>query len=613
MIPVNLLQPKEIDFETNQEVFGIWICGAPLGEDGYVKTKLHQVQLDLCGTEDIEGSLVTLVKKILKKDAHVAHHVLRQSVLSRVDYLLATSLPSQTQALAKAMDRVLELICTLTYDCNVLDPGGHVEGSVDSTFVRDRVQRKVSQGGGGIRLVTPRAMYLNAMSLALQIFRQIWPSLISIFGETSFASVDGVDRWTAFYDTGSVYALELKGEWLRLQQLRLHLLIDLAPVVEPESPLQVSVNNFGFGIDKLHKKRFDSLGLLKSALLSIRARQLSLDDPRGAAYLEALPRKIAKQLIGASPNLFIILTSEEFQAALQNYMGVPLSCCKPVLGHYIPTNHSMDKELRVDAFGKNIARSRMNGGGILEVHNSIVNGLVSLLKEAGIPNSIGKDVFSDIVTRMDVEERVKQGIIPDIVINLGTLAGTGNEAKKLFGARKTLTDVKTLSPGGTNVGENILEKRQTKVHLDYRKHASDLDNELEVPEGVVGPVTQRLMEFGINGEVMGLVLGPYGEFSSHVYSLVELLAGQKMIDHNQYYEGDRKKVAAMFRLRMYQYLSFLGHRAWARLRLDRIRRVKGVANPGFQHNTSQEEVELSVMREFAFNHPERSGSNIFGV
>ena len=46
----------------------------------------------------------------------------------------------------------------------------------------------------------------------------------------------------------------------------------------------------------------------------------------------------------------------------------------------------------------------------------------------------------------------------------------------------------------------------------------------------MGPVETRLNEYGVNGRVLGLVIGGYGEFSSDVYNLVELAVGQATDD-----------------------------------------------------------------------------------
>ena len=62
----------------------------------------------------------------------------------------------------------------------------------------------------------------------------------------------------------------------------------------------------------------------------------------------------------------------------------------------------------------------------------------------------------------------------------------------------------------------------------------------------------------MKGEVLGLVFGGYGEYSSHVYRLVDLAAGMKTLEHARYFAGDKHKVRSMFKARFYQRLSFLG-------------------------------------------------------
>ena len=133
-----------------------------------------------------------------------------------------------------------------------------------------------------------------------------------------------------------------------------------------------------------------------------------------------------------------------------------------------------------------------------------------------------------------------------------------------------------------------------------------------VAVGEVGPAigrTLRLGSFGVNGQVLGLVLGGYGEYSSHMYRLVDLAAGMKAIAHARYFDGDKHKVRSMFRARLSQRLSFLGHRAWARLRLERLHIVRGswLGREGVEEEVEvADDEELSALNEFAYSHPENS-------
>jgi hypothetical protein len=54
---------------------------------------------------------------------------------------------------------------------------------------------------------------------------------------------------------------------------------------------------------------------------------------------------------------------------------------------------------------------------------------------------------------------------------------------------------------------------------------------MQVPEGTIGPVERELNTYGHNGEVVGLVMGAYGEFSSSVALLADFIARKKAEDY----------------------------------------------------------------------------------
>jgi hypothetical protein len=307
-------------------------------------------------------------------------------------------------------------------------------------------------------------------------------------------------------------------------------------------------------------------------------------------------------LIGGNPDPKIDFSSEEFMLAIQNYFGVPMPACLQVLGEVIPTNHPTDKGNRVDAFGRNIATTRMNGGGAQYVHSSVQREIEGMLNRSGIRTKSGVGVFKDVVAQDD-PEKAKQVILVDIVVVTGNLS-SNNAAKARFGSSASLTDVKSCAPK-SNYLPNTVNHRQDSVDHEYRRRARAEDRKLGYQQGEVGPVETRLKEYGVNGRVLGLVIGGYGEFSSDVYNLVELAVGQRTIEHAQHFAGDKDKTRAMFRTHLYRRLSFTGHRAWARMRLDRLKLVWAEIIPGYgEREYNRKDEELSMMEEFVFLHPE---------
>ena len=103
---------------------GVWICGAALGSGGYVKAKLNEAQIRLCGQGDSDGALLTTLSELSDADSHAAHSAIHYSLQSRDSYLLETHLPDQTRDLAEAADAVLRKYYLVCFGTDVLELEG---------------------------------------------------------------------------------------------------------------------------------------------------------------------------------------------------------------------------------------------------------------------------------------------------------------------------------------------------------------------------------------------------------------------------------------------------------------------------------------------------------
>ena len=148
--------------------------------------------------------------------------------------------------------------------------------------------------------------------------------------------------------------------------------------------------------------------------------------------------------------------------------------------------------------------------GIRQLHDSIVNLLSRWLKRARVPHKGGawgnpqtcKDTFSEQINRLSDndsdDDRWRQGIIPDLIIDAHSLEHVEDRARARFGDATTLGDVKTLAPGqaysespSTDFGASV-QKRADKVHEDYQKAAKKLDAKLGTPASATGPVEAEM-------------------------------------------------------------------------------------------------------------------------
>ena len=147
-----------------------------------------------------------------------------------------------------------------------------------------------------------------------------------------------------------------------------------------------------------------------------------------------------------------------------------------------------------------------------------------------------------------------------------------------FRSTKINVKIKTLSPGDVypddRTGESnaAVNARQVRVNQDYHKKAKDLDTRLGGDQQD-GPDAE-LNTFDRDGIVLGPIVGAFGEMSSHVDLLADVIADALTAELLSYY-GDRgsKTVKAYYRRVLYRAWGLgsppivNGH--WARLMLDR--------------------------------------------
>ena len=75
---------------------------------------------------------------------------------------------------------------------------------------------KANAGGMGYRSTTRRALFINALAIALpqmmgnERTQPLWPSLAGVLGADSFNHVKTC--WQTFFDSGSEWAAEFKSE-----------------------------------------------------------------------------------------------------------------------------------------------------------------------------------------------------------------------------------------------------------------------------------------------------------------------------------------------------------------------------------------------------------------
>ena len=145
---------------------------------------------------------------------------------------------------------------------------------------------------------------------------------------------------------------------------------------------------------------------------------------------------------------------------------------------------------------------------------------------------------------------------------------------RIFGGCKTLVDIKTKTcdakyPMSEGKVAAAVERRATEASRAYLTRARKLDADLDTPAGTKGPFERKLEAYGKGGRVIIPVVGAFGEMSSDVYSIVDLVASVLTHEHLSHYTEDPAAVKGMFQQRIYQSLGLSAHLSWARLLIDR--------------------------------------------
>mmetsp|Transcript_23211 Transcript_23211/g.27314 ORF Transcript_23211/g.27314 Transcript_23211/m.27314 type:complete len:260 (-) Transcript_23211:51-830(-) len=213
-----------------------------------------------------------------------------------------------------------------------------------------------------------------------------------------------------------------------------------------------------------------------------------------------------------------------------------------------------------------------------------------MLRKAGIANSTGKDVFSHVVndtsTHSAADDRWRQGILPDAVVDGKNLpASYLGAGMARFGGVASLIDFKTVAPG-TRYEQNlpagrspfgaVVEQRQSDVNRDYHQTAKKMDAARGTPPDTIGPIELEMNTYGHEGEVIGPVLGAYGEFSQHAYELADLIATKRAHDFCELNNMGLKQAKSMFTRAIRRKWGLYAHRGWANLLLQRSRNLNAV-------------------------------------
>jgi hypothetical protein len=584
-----------------QKTFGIEICKSPIGEQLFIEMWMEKK------ANELSSRISSTTNALISKDAHAASSVFNYSLSTRHDYISMTSLPSDTLPFRNKIDEALSSALTLITESDLLNPEGHNPGEMDPSFTHDRYCEKIRLGGGGFRPGNKRTQFLNCMNKVLPqlidrkttgstIVPGLWNNLSNILGRHSFDPGREATRWSHFMASGSRFGVELRSEWMRLQSVEIDLRSRLRVPPPPSTLLSVPSVGFGASTKMLQKAIFDELAILSSTLLVQRAEALPKSDPRRWAFFAARDNPTTRVLLEGLPVPNMLLTTSEFRESFATLFGISSPSCAGDVTKRI-LNNPNSYQRTVDKHGFNLKTAGgVKGDHIRDFHDTIVQTLINSISQAGIPHTGGHqrpcvDLFSHLFHRDD--ERKYQGIIPDIVIrgNSHVAVGGGN----ILAGRESLCDVKTLAPGLAYRRASPIFKpvddRERRVNLDYHKNAKALDVKFHgTPRDTMGPVQSALFQYGINGRVLGLVFGAFGECSKDVYILRDFIASCQGRYLTQYVDVSEGYALSVYRHKLNRLWGLAAARGWARVLLGRRRFIQGsvtsVPNMGMEYSSS---------------------------
>jgi hypothetical protein len=148
----------------------------------------------------------------------------------------------------------------------------------------------------------------------------------------------------------------------------------------------------------------------------------------------------------------------------------------------------------------------------------------------------------------------------------------------------------------------VADRRQRDVNTEYFNNARKLDRQQHsTPVGTKGPHEQVILNSG--GRVLGFVSGAFGEASSDIHSIRDVVAQQTAHFHVEFFHCPEKTAVAMFKEMTNRKWGHTMARSWARLLLDRLGEYVGQGRRGRCGNGFHDEDDDAHERNNYHNPP----------
>ena len=509
---------------------GFLCYGIAVGSDLYVQHQLDSKVLDITG--EIRGVLEVLGPQ---KDYQAIWAVLNCSLAQKFDWQLSLNYPSDVVPAAARLDtqlwEMLEFATSqhipyedegLGVEC-VLNAPGLPFSLQRRSFQQWLVRQPVRLRGLGLRSLveTRHAAFCGGVEMAVPRLtgdQGICPPLEHLVGV-----VDGPARWADFLEGGSRTAREFNSSWQELRGEVAGLCTMLGKdVTGPLAKPCVSSGEKGKSSrasittlreDLRHEAMVKCLEVHQDRLarpVFVYQNLDKLSDP----WVQALPgpktglsaavfaEAMAARLCLHSPA--VVASGKVGQpvargGAIIDPFGDAINCCNALPGDTWRTRHDTCKV----AIARECLASKLP-------HDVEVYGLFAHLLPAVLVEQGGDLQWA----------RARQGLVPDFRIRLPTPQGPQDSLAEL----KVISAGVTWHPRGAP-GTGV-ERRAATLAPHYRRELAKYDRRFHnTREGDVGPLVSLLQSFG---KLEGLVVGPWGNGSSDLHSLVRILAESRV-------------------------------------------------------------------------------------
>ena len=477
------------------------------------------------------------MKEVLgEEDGQAIWCILKCSLAQKLDWHLSLCYPSDIRDAAQEIDLLLWNL--LEYATKLHIPGRDESLGTecilqvpDVSFLHGRsfqsllIRQPVKLGGLGLRSMeeTSKAAYIGGVEMSLPHFAGdggICPLLADHVGR-----VEGGERWQTFLNAGSKSALEFDMAWSSLKQeaeecclfLDKELDGELAAVTVSAGELRQDGSTRRLIVQQREAFRHEVMSLALERHTDRVARPVTVYqnfDKLSGAWLLALP--------GPDTGL----SSTVFSEAMAAHLCLPSPAV--VNGGWVGKNIVRGGAI-IDRFGDAVVncnhlpgdtwRQRHDTGKLAIVNECVNAGLIHDCEVYGL--------FADLIPAQAVAQgenlewgRARQGLVPDFKLRLPTPEGLTDHLAEL----KFIGAGVSWFPRGVR-GKGC-DRRANGLALLYKRALDRLDSRFHnTAAGQAGPLVRRLQSFG---KLEGLVVGPWGEGSKDLHSLVKTIADTKV-------------------------------------------------------------------------------------